>query len=205
MTSALPLEVIRSPEPAAALLEPTRRQLLAKLAQPNSAAGLARALGLPRQRVNYHLRVLEHEGLVELVEERKKGNCVERVVRATARSFVISPEALGILGETREASEDRLSTAYLIAAAGRTIKDVASLEARARREGKRLATFTIDADIRFPTAAARSAFAAELTQTLAALATKYHDDRTPGGRSFRVLAAIHPTSSPGAKDAKDHE
>jgi len=61
-------------------------------------AGLARKLGLPRQRLNYHLRALEDAGLVELVEERRKGNCFERLLRATARSFVISPEALGVLG-----------------------------------------------------------------------------------------------------------
>ena len=203
MASALPLEVIRSPEPAAALLDSTRQQLLAKLAQPNSAAGLARSLGLPRQRVNYHLRVLEQAGLVELVEERKKGNCLERVVRATARSFVISPEALGALGDTPEEARDRFSTAYLIAAAGRAIKDVAVLEARARVERKRLATFTIDADIRFPTAAARSAFAEELATAVAGLAAKYHDDRAPGGRRFRVLAAIHPTANRGASGDTD--
>lgn len=203
MTSALPLEVIRSPEPAAALLDPTRQQLLAKLAEPNSAAGLARSLGLPRQRVNYHLRVLEQEGLVELVEERKKGNCLERVVRAAARSFVISPEALGALGETPEAAQDRFSTAYLIAAAGRAIKDVAALDARARAERKRLATFTIDADIRFASAATRSAFAAELSQAITSLVAKYHDDHTPGGRPFRVLAAIHPTTNRGASGGTD--
>jgi len=203
MTSALPLEVIRSPEPAAALLDPTRQQLLAKLAEPNSAAGLARSLGLPRQRVNYHLRVLEQEGLVELVEERKKGNCLERVVRAAARSFVISPEALGALGETPEAAQDRFSTAYLIAAAGRAIKDVAALDARARAERKRLATFTIDADIRFANAATRSAFAAELSQAITSLVAKYHDDHTPGGRPFRVLAAIHPTTNRGASGGTD--
>src|ERR687897_3489675 len=102
MAHPLPLEVVRRPEPAAALLDRTRQKLLAHLAEPDSASGLARRLRLPRQRINYHLRVLESAGLVELVEERRKGNCLERVVRATARSFVISPEALGGLGPTAE-------------------------------------------------------------------------------------------------------
>lgn len=203
MTSALPLEVVRTPQPAAALLDPTRQLLLTHLVEPSSAAALARSLGLPRQRVNYHLRVLEQEGLVELVQERRKGNCVERVVRATARSFLISPEALGSLGETPEAAYDRFSTAYLIAAAGRAIKDVAALEARARTEGKRLATFTIDADIRFASAATRSAFADELAAAVTGLLAKYHDDHTPGGRPFRVLATIHPTTNRGASSDPD--
>ena len=52
-------------------------------------------LGLPRQNVNYHLKALERHGLVELVEERKKGNMTERMLRATALSYAISPAALG--------------------------------------------------------------------------------------------------------------
>ncbi|KAB2955835.1 MAG: winged helix-turn-helix transcriptional regulator, partial [Thermoanaerobaculia bacterium] len=74
----------------------SRQDLLSALQDgPATAAGLARRLGLPRQRVNYHLRELEKAGLVELVEERRRGNCVERLVRATARAFLLGPEALG--------------------------------------------------------------------------------------------------------------
>jgi DNA-binding transcriptional ArsR family regulator len=192
MTHALPLEVIRSSESAAALLDPTRQKLLAELKEPDSATGLARRLRLPRQRINYHLRVLETAGLVELVEERRKGNCLERVVRATARAFVISPEALGALGPTAEIAADRLSNAYLIAAAGRAIRDVASLEARARKEGKRVATLTLEADLRFANADSRAKFAEELADAIARLAARYHDDKSPGGRRFRLLAAVHP-------------
>jgi DNA-binding transcriptional ArsR family regulator len=192
MAHPLALEVIRSPESAAALLDPTRQRLLAHLREPDSATGLARRLRLPRQRINYHLRVLESAGLLELVEERRKGNCLERVVRATARAFMISPDALGALGPTAETATDRLSSAYLITAAGRTIRDVASLEARARKEGKRVATLTLEAEVRFANAEARAQFAEELAAALARIAAKYHDDRAPGGRRFRLLAAVHP-------------
>jgi DNA-binding transcriptional ArsR family regulator len=174
------------------MLQRTRRQLLGQLAEPDSAAGLARKLRLPRQRVNYHLRTLERQGLVELVEERRKGNCVERIVRATARSFVISPEALGLLGDNEAAPRDRFSAAYLMTTAARTLNDVAQLDARARREGKRLATFTIDTDLRFASADARAAFAEELADSIAMLTAKYHDDRSTGGRRFRFVAALHP-------------
>ena len=194
MSHPLPLDVVRSPESAAALLDPTRQQLLHQLREPDSATGLARRLKLPRQRINYHLKVLEGAGLVELVEERRKGNCLERVVRATARAFVISPEALGELGSSPEAAADRLSSAYLIAAAGRTIRELGILQDRARREGKRVATLTLDTDIRFASAEARSRFAEELAEAVARIAAKYNDDRTPGGRRFRVLAAVHPAA-----------
>ncbi len=205
MAHPLPLEVIRRPDTAAALLHPTRQKLVAHLKQPDSASGLARRLRLPRQRINYHLRELERAGLVELVEERRKGNCLERVMRATARAFLISPEALGPLDPTAEMAADRLSSAYLIAAAGRTIRELASLEARARKAGKRIATLTLEADVRFASTQSRAAFAAELTDALARLTAKYHNDRAPGGRRFRLLAAIHPTPSEGGSHAKDGE
>jgi len=197
------LQVIRRSEPAAAVLDPVRQQLLAHLAEPDSAAGLARRLRLPRQRINYHLRALEAAGLIELVEERRKGNCFERVVRATARSFVISPEVLGVLGPGPETTADRLSSAYLVAAAGRVIRDVGALEAQARAEGKRIATLTLDAEVRFASAGKRAEFARELTEAVARLAAKYHDERASGGRRFRLLAAVHPTPTEDASHGKD--
>jgi DNA-binding transcriptional ArsR family regulator len=199
------LSVIRQAETAVALLDPVRQQLLAQLAQPDSASGLARRLRLPRQRINYHLRALETAGLVELVEERRKGNCLERVVRATARAFVISPEALGPLGPTHDTAPDRLSSAYLIAAAGRTIRDLGALEARARREQKRLATLTLETEVRFATAESRAAFAEELAAIVARLTAKYHDERAPNGRRFRVLAAVHPAAEPNAAESSRSE
>jgi len=186
------LDIVRSADSAAALLDPTRQQLLAHLREPDSATGLARRLKLPRQRINYHLKVLEGAGLVELVEERRKGNCLERVVRATARAFIISPEALGELGPSAELAGDRLSSAYLVAAAGRTIRDVAVLEDKAKREGKRVATLTLETDVRFASAEARAKFAEELTDAVVRIAARYHDDRAPGGRRFRLLTAVHP-------------
>jgi DNA-binding transcriptional ArsR family regulator len=192
MAHPAPLDVVRSAASAAALLDPTRQQLLAQLREPDSATGLARRLKLPRQRINYHLKVLEGAGLVELVEERRKGNCLERVVRAAARAFIISPEALGELGPSTELAADRLSSAYLIAAAGRAIRDVAVLEDKAKREGKRVATLTLETDVRFASAEARAKFAEELTDAVARIAARYHDDRAPGGRRFRLLTAVHP-------------
>jgi DNA-binding transcriptional ArsR family regulator len=88
--------VIADPAAAEAALEPARARLLAQLTEPASASMLAAAVGLPRQMVNYHLRTLERHGLVELVEERRKGNVTERLLRAAAASYVISPSALPI-------------------------------------------------------------------------------------------------------------
>lgn len=197
MPQAAPLEVIRGAEQAATLLQRTRRLVLAHLAEPQSAAGLARTLGLPRQRLNYHLRELERQGLVECVEERRKGNCTERLMRVRARSFVISPEALGAVGSA-EAAADRFSSAYAVSLAARAIRDLASLEARARSQGKKLATLGLEAEVRFATAEARAAFAEELSAAVAALVARHHDAHAPGGRSFRLVAAMHPVLKPEA-------
>src|SRR4029079_11300369 len=95
MGEAVALEVIRGAATADLLLQPTRRLVLENLGQPRSAAGLARLLGLPRQKLNYHLRELEREGLAECVEERRKGNCTERLLRATARPLAVRPPGPG--------------------------------------------------------------------------------------------------------------
>jgi DNA-binding transcriptional ArsR family regulator len=186
------VEVIQRPEVASAALHPTRRLLLESLAEPDSAAGLARRLELPRQLINYHLRALERCGLVECVEERRKGNCTERMVRATARSFVISPEALGALGATSGEAQDRFSATYVVAVAARAIAEVSTLQSRARNASKRLSTMAVDAEVRFASADARAAFADELSGELARLVAKYHDDRAAGGRRFRLVAFAYP-------------
>src|SRR5262245_53638880 len=106
---------------AAAMLNPLRLQLLEKLREPDSAAGLARQMKIPRQKINYHLRELEKHGLVEQVEERKRGNCVERIVRATARHYLISPEALGNLGADPGHMQARVSSTYLVTVPASTL------------------------------------------------------------------------------------
>src|SRR4051794_20578725 len=94
LRGVLDVAVIDDPAAAEASLDPVRARLLAALAEPGSASSLAATVGLTRQKANYHLRALERHGLVELVEERRKGNCTERVLRATAASYVISPNAM---------------------------------------------------------------------------------------------------------------
>src|SRR5436189_2772827 len=91
----LDIQVIDNPATAAAALAPMRSRLLSELAAPASAATLAARVGLARQKVNYHLNALEGHGLVRLAEERKWGGLTERLLVATAASYVVSPGALG--------------------------------------------------------------------------------------------------------------
>jgi DNA-binding transcriptional ArsR family regulator len=185
--------VIEDPAAAEVSLDPVRARLLAELAQPGSATMLAARLGLPRQKVNYHLKALERHGLVELVEERRKGNAIERVLRATAASFVISPAALAAVQPDPSRSPDQLSARWLLAVASRLVRDVGALITGAARARKRVATFAMDGEVRFASAAHRAAFAAELSGAVAALVAKYHDQTAGRGRGHRVVVAVHPT------------
>lgn len=188
----LDLAVIREPAQARVALDPLRARLLAALAEPASAAQLATRLGLPRQKVNYHLRSLEASGLVTLAEERGHGGLTERLLVATAVAYVVSPAALGPLAADPERSRDRLSARHLIALAARVVTEVGDLVGRADRAGKRLATLSLDTELRFATPEARAAFADDLAAAVLSLASKYHDPGAAEGRSHRLVIAVHP-------------
>src|SRR5260221_14258227 len=128
--------VIEDPAAAEVSLDPVRARLLAELAEPASATMLAARVGLARQKVNYHLRALERHGLIELVEERRKGNVTERMVRATAASYVISPSALAAVQPDPARSPDQLSARWLLAVAARLVRDVGALVTGAARARK---------------------------------------------------------------------
>jgi DNA-binding transcriptional ArsR family regulator len=189
MPEPAPLDLIERKAAAAAVLHPLRSRILAELRRPDSAAGLARRIDLPRQKLNYHLRQLEKEGLVELVEERRKGNCTERVVRASAHSYLISPATLGPLATDPDKLRDKFSATYLVALAARA--------------GKRLPTLSLQTEIRFASPEAQNRFAEELSTQLALLTAKYHDDKAPEGRPFRLFVGSYP--KPKDDEAPDRE
>ena len=191
--------VIADPAAAEAALEPARAQMLAQLTEPRSAAMLAAAIGLPRQKVNYHLRTLERHGLVELVEERRKGNVTERLLRAAAASYVISPSALAAVAPDPARAPDRLSARWLLALAAQLVRDVGDLITGARAQ-KKLATFAMDGRVRFASVADRAAFTGELVQAVTSLVAKYHDEQAEGGREHHLVLAVHPSVTPVAPD-----
>lgn len=189
------VEVLESPDRALAALDPTRARLLAELATPGSATSLAAKLGLPRQRINYHLRALEAAGLVTLQEERQRRGLTERILVASAGAYVVSPGALGAAG-VDPSRVDRLSVRYLIALAARLIREIGELSASAERAEKSLPTLALDTEIRFATPEARASFARELSEAVTDLVARHHDQSAPGGRWHRLLVAAHPHPDP---------
>lgn len=197
------VQVIEDPRAAAVALDPVRSRLLAELAEsPASAAALGARVGLPRQKVNYHLSTLEAHGLVELAEVRMRGGIAERVLRATAASYVVSPAAIAESGARPERVRDRLSAGYLVTLAGRVVREVGELARKAEAAGRRLPTFAIDTEIRFRSAADRAAFADELTAAVLDLAARYHAD---GGRPHRLVVAAHPRPAGESRAARPSE
>jgi DNA-binding transcriptional ArsR family regulator len=172
------VELLHDPERVRAALTPLRRTLLKRLREPSSATQLAHELGLPRQRVNYHLRELERAGLVELVEERQRRGCTERML--AARSYVVDPS---VIGEATDV-QDRFAAGHLVAAATGIARDVARMQEAADRQGERLLTFTIETEIGFAAPADLERF----TEAVARLAAQFDAP----GRRYRVVVGGHP-------------
>jgi DNA-binding transcriptional ArsR family regulator len=181
---------VDEPERVRTALSPLRRELLNRLREPASATQLATALELPRQRVNYHLRELEKAGLVELVEERQRRGCVERILRAKPGAFVVDP---GVMS-TAESAEftrihDQYAAEHLVDVAAATVRDVARMQAGAGETGKRLLTFTIEAEVRFGQPADVHRFTDALAEAVGRTVTQFD---TPDGRPYRLVAGGHP-------------
>lgn len=185
------LAVIDEPDVATVALDPVRAAILRALVEPGSATSVAARIGLTRQKANYHLRTLEAAGLVRLVEERPRRGLTERIMVASARAYVISPAVLGA-NAADPARTDRLSARYLVAVAARMVREVGELARRADRRGEQLATLSIDTEIRFASAAERTAFTEELAGTITSMVARFHDESTPGGRWHRLVVAAHP-------------
>jgi hypothetical protein len=108
---------------------------------------------------------------------------------ATATSYIVSPAALAESAADPDRAADRFSARYLVALAGRLVREVAGQAHRAESAGKRLATMAIDTEIGFRSAEDRAAFADELTAAVLDLAARYHQD---DGRLHRLVVAAHP-------------
>lgn len=180
---------LTEPEAVDALTHPVRRRVLEALRRPDSAAAVARAIGLPRQKVNYHLKELERARLVRPVGERRKGHLIERLYEAVAGSFVVSPRVAWSDERREGALRDQVSLRHLVGLGERLQQDASGLLDRAAFDGEEIPSAAVEADVRFADEAARAAFMEDYLAALGPLLEKYGARR---GRGFRVALAVYP-------------
>jgi DNA-binding transcriptional ArsR family regulator len=166
------VDVIQAP------FSPLRAAVLGALRSPASATEVAAQLGETRQRVNYHVRSLEKAGLVELVEERPRRGCTERIMRATCGALVVEPQ---VVGEVPDA-QDRFAADTVLEGGARLVRDVAAARSAAAARGQRLLTFAIDAEVGFERPADVERFTDALAEAVAATVAQFG-----GPRRYRLF------------------
>jgi DNA-binding transcriptional ArsR family regulator len=198
-SSGSELDFVREPAQAAILLHhPLRLKILAALVEPDSATGVARRMKLPRQTVNYHVRELARARFLERAGRRRRRHLFEQYYVATARGYVLSPELLGRLAADPAQVADTFSAKYLLGLASKLQLELARSAELATAAGKRLATLSINTELRFISPDQRAAFTAELQRAIVEVAGRHSSpfakpDGSPAeGRPFRLVVGCYP-------------
>lgn len=189
-TSAPPVATIDDMEQAAAALSPTRLRILELAREPLSASEIARRVGEPRQRINYHVRELVRAGLLQDAGEVRRGNMVEHLVQTAAQAFALSPRLLGDLAPDPARIPDRAAAVHLLALTSRTQSELSEVLVAASRRGQKVPTLSLEATVRFRTPQQRAAFADALTQALADIIARFSSPAE--GPSYRVVIGSYP-------------
>jgi DNA-binding transcriptional ArsR family regulator len=183
--------VLDSSEQLAAITHPTRLRVLDALRAPDSAAGVARQLGEPRQRINHHVRELAKAGLLVEAGERRKGNFVEQLYESAAGTFVVSPRLTWGDGARLRAIADQVALQHLVDVGERLQRDAAVLLDRAAFDGDQIPAVAVEATVRFADADARAAF---LDAYLALTARLIEQHAATDGDAFTVALVAHPST-----------
>jgi DNA-binding transcriptional ArsR family regulator len=180
-----------------ALAHPLRIRILETLQEPDSAAAVARRLGEPRQKVNYHLKELDRAGLVRRAGERRNGNFVETLYETVARTLVISPRLAWSDPRRIDALRAQLSLERLVSLGEHVQRDAALLLDRAAFDGEEIASASVEADVHFATEADRAAFLDAYVEALRELCDRFG---AKTGEPFRVVMAAFPAA--GAEEGQ---
>jgi DNA-binding transcriptional ArsR family regulator len=196
---ALPLESVRDRTRVGALMaHPLRLAILQAASAPRSATEIAAGLGVPRQRVTYHVNRLRRAGFLVPAGRRKRRGLFEQRYTASAQAYVVDPGVLGSVGARAEHIADRLSGDYLVALSSQMQSELGQVMAEANHEGKRVATMSLSTDVRFTSPEQRARFAGALEQAITRLVARHTapaqaDDGQPApGRLFRLVVGCYP-------------
>jgi hypothetical protein len=193
--AAAPISVIRDAPRAGMLLKPLRREILSHARTPISAAGIAAAMGRPRQVVNYHVRELAKAGFLRRAGRAQKRGLTEQRYVISAQAFVLAPEMLGALDATApQAVADKASAAYMLMLATRLQRELSESWRRADASGTPLPLLALDTEFGFSSAADRARFAQALSKAITAVVAEHTTpaDRSAEGR-YRMVLGCYPT------------
>jgi Helix-turn-helix domain len=199
------VDLVRERAHAAALLHhPLRLKILAALAEPDSATGVARRMNLPRQTVNYHVGGWARPRFLARAGRRRRRHLFEQCYVATARGYVLSPELLGQLAADPAHVTDTFSAKYLLGLASKLQSELARSAELAAAAGKRIATLSINTELRFASPEQRAAFTSELQRAIVEVAGRHSspfskaDGSAAEGRPYRLVLGCYPI--PPAKE-----
>ena len=183
------LFVVSDAQKLGLLADSLKLEILREMDRPQTTADLALIMGIPRQKLGYHVRQLEHAGLLVSVGESRRGNCVARKLQAVARHIIVNksdPKA--------PIPQDRFSSSWLVAQCATAIREVGVMSLDAESVGEKLPTMSVDSEIAFDNPQEQQAFAQELNELIAALVDRYGSSSSDA-RRFRVFAASYPKLS----------
>ena len=175
------------------LLHPLRLQIMELAIEETSGTEAARQLGLPRQMVNYHVSALEQAGFLVRIGDVRRRNMVERRLRSSARSYLISPEILGRLSGARRRIPDQASPTALLSLAARVQNDLAASLSIASGP-HRLPALSLYSKLQFPDSNSRGAFIRALGEAVVTVVREYS---TPGvgadeSQKYGLLLGLYP-------------
>lgn len=192
------IHTVHTPEAVQAITHPIRAQVLSVLREPATAAIVAREIGLPRQKVNYHVKALLNAGLVKHAGERRKGNFMEQLYQAVARRFVISPTAAWDRDKLTKTLREQTALANLSRIGESMQHDAAVLLDMAADQDVEVPSVAIETELSFADQADRGQFMQEYMAAIAPLMKKWS---SPAGDAYRMTLAIYPeTNNKGAEE-----
>jgi DNA-binding transcriptional ArsR family regulator len=183
---------------AAEVLHPLRLEILRLAREPVSASELSPRLGLTRQRVNYHVRLLARSGFLRRAGRRRRRNMIEQRYVASARAFLLSPDLLGAVGADWRHIEDPTSAAYLLALGCQMESDLIRVWREDKAPGKPASTLSLKSQFRFESAEQRERFTRALEQAVVRVVTEHTspnlrpDGAAAPGRPYRLVLGVYP-------------
>jgi hypothetical protein len=148
---------------------------------------------------------------LERAGRRKRRRLFEQCYVATARGYLLSPELLGGLAADPRRTLDRLSADYLLAVASTVQGELGRVAEDAQKAGKRLATLSMNTQIRFTSAEQRARFAAELQRATADVVGRHsapfvaENGSAGSGRPFRLVLGCYPIAEPVKENSEESE